>query len=194
MAFPVPVERVQGGDLNPGPEGLAPLTQPARVGLAGPARDQVQQPRPHPPALVTGQVHPPGQLLRPPPAVLDGLGRHVVPHVLVDTQHGHPLEPGEILVGRLQQRLDRVPHRAPPSAELAADPVDAGVLTADLLDRPPARPRRQRRPGRRDALVLLHERRYRAPRVGTQPPPLTPADPYRATHRRGSTSRTTTRP
>ena len=45
------------------------------------------------------------------------------------------------------------------------------MLAADLLDRPPARPRRQHRPRRSDAFVLLHERpdlagRLRAGRAG----------------------------
>ncbi|MEI2810954.1 MAG: hypothetical protein V9F00_12405 [Nocardioides sp.] len=181
----VPAERIEGGDLHPVAEHLAALGEPRLVRLPGASGDQVQQASLGAAVRISGQVDHPGQLLGAAPAVLDRLGRHVVPHVLVDPEDGHPVEAGRVLVHRLQQRLDRLPHRAPPGAELAADPVHRGVLAADLLDRPPARSRRQRRARRGDALVLLHERRHRAPRFGADPPPLTPDDPHRSAHRRG---------
>ena len=46
--------------------------------------------------------------------------RLVAHHVLINPEDGHPLEPGRVISHRLQQRLDRLPHRAPPGAELAA--------------------------------------------------------------------------
>lgn len=74
------------------------------VGLGGPARDQVEQARVHPPLGVAGQVHHPGQLLRSAPALVCGLGRHVVPQVLIDPQGRHTLEAGRVLVPGLQDR------------------------------------------------------------------------------------------
>ena len=94
------------------------------------------------------------------------------------------LEPGRVAVRGLQQRLDRGPHGAPPGAELAADPVHAGVLTPQLSDRPPACPHRQRRPRRRDGRVLLNERGCGAVRVRAHPTTLQPPDPYPPTKRR----------
>lgn len=76
------------------------------------------------------------------------------------------------------------PHRAPSSSELTTDPVHGGALATDLLDRPPARPRRQHRPRRDDPLVLLDERTDRAPRIRAHPAPLPPPDPHRPAHRR----------
>jgi len=72
----------------------------------------------------------------------------------------------------------------PAGPELASDPVDRGVLAADLLDHPPARAGRQRGPSRGDTRVLLHERPDPASGLGTPPAPLKPHDPHRPTHRR----------
>ena len=88
------------------------------------------------------------------------------------------LEPGRVAVRGLQQRLDRGPHGAPPGAELAADPVHAGVFTPQLSDRPPAHPHRQRRPRPRDGRVLLNEHPCRALRVRAHPTTLQPPDPH----------------
>jgi len=155
----VPVERVQRGDLDSGSERLATLLQPRLVGLTRAAGDQVEQPGLDDQfASVVGverQVYHPGQLLGAAPAVLDRLGAHVVPNVLVDTQPGDILEPGRVGVRGLQQRLDRGPHRAPAAAELAADAVDGRVFTTDLLDGPPGGSCGQLRSRRGDPIVLL---------------------------------------
>ena len=58
------------------------------------------------------------------------------------------------------------------------------MLAADLLDRPPRRPRGQLRPRRGDVLVLLHERPDRTGRLRAHPTPLAPHDPHRPTERR----------
>ena len=58
---------------------------------------------------MTGEVDHPGQLFRDAPAVLDGLGRHVMPHMLIDPEDPHALKAGDILGGLAQQGLDRVP-------------------------------------------------------------------------------------
>src|SRR5699024_1345010 len=75
----VPVERVEGGDLDAGGEVLAALGEPVGVGLLRAARDQVQQPGPDLPVLIDGQVDHAGQLLRAATALLGRLGGHVVP-------------------------------------------------------------------------------------------------------------------
>ena len=79
----VPVERVQGGDLDPLAERLPAIRQPGLVRVAGPTGQQVEQPRPDDEfalgVRVQRQVHDSGQLLRAPTASLDRFGRHVVP-------------------------------------------------------------------------------------------------------------------
>jgi len=81
----VAMERVQGGDLNPLAERVAAVSKPRLVGLTRAARDQVQQPDPEVSVLVTGEIDHAGELFRPASAVVDGLGRDVVPHVFVDS-------------------------------------------------------------------------------------------------------------
>src|SRR5690606_18516287 len=74
---------------------------------------------------------------------------------------------------------DRGPHGVPGRPELAGDPPDRGVLTADLVDRPPARPRGQQRPRPRHLLVLLGEHLRRTDRLLTAPRPFAPHQPDR---------------
>lgn len=113
----VPVERVEGGDLHASCERLTTLLQPCTVRLAGPSWNEVQQPGPGVAIGVSGEVDHPSQLLRAPTAVLDRLGRHVMPHVLIHAEDRHALEAG-LLVGRsLQQRQNRLPDRAPTGAQ-----------------------------------------------------------------------------
>ena len=80
----VAVERVQGGDLDGAAERVAAGVEPGLVGLPGPARDQVQQPRVEVSVLVTGQVDHPSELFRAASALVDGLGRDVMPDMFVD--------------------------------------------------------------------------------------------------------------
>jgi hypothetical protein len=85
----VAVKRVQGRDRDVVAEGLAACGEPVGVDLSRPAGDQVQQPGANTSLLVTGQVDHPRQLLRAAATGLDGLGRDVVPHMLIDAQTGH---------------------------------------------------------------------------------------------------------
>ena len=57
--------------------------------------------------------------------------------------------------GREEQRAEPAPRRRVRDA--CAPGVDRGVLAADLLEHPPARPRRQPRPRHSDPRVLLDE-------------------------------------
>ena len=66
------MERVEGGDLDAGAEGLTPLDEPGPVGLSGAAGHQVQQAGVDLSVLVTSEVDHAGELLGAPPAVLDG--------------------------------------------------------------------------------------------------------------------------
>jgi len=170
----VAVERVQRRFLHTVTELLAALLEPVAVGLAGPARDQIQQPSPWLAIGGGGEVDHPGQLLRAASAVGDRFGGHVMPHVLVDPEPGDPGEPGFVGGHRLQQRLDRCPDRVPSRPELSGESGDAGVLTTHLPDRPPTRPRGQQRPRCRDLLVGLGERPDRTRRLATAPGPLAP--------------------
>ena len=142
----VAVERIQGRVLDAGAVGLVALPQPVRVSGAGAAGHQVQEPGTGSSLAVTGKIYHPGQFLRPAPTVGDGLGRDVMPHVLIDPQCVDAAEPGLIVGHLLQQRFDGSPRRAPRRAELARQPQDGGVLTAQLPDRPPARPSAQQGP------------------------------------------------
>ena len=81
----VAVERVQGRDLDAGAEALVALLQPTGVGGPGPAGDQVEQPGAGVSLAVTGKIDHPGEFLGSVAAVGDRPGRHVVPHVLIDT-------------------------------------------------------------------------------------------------------------
>ena len=98
-----------------------------------------------------------------------------MPHVFIDAEAGDAVEAGLVLSHRLQQRTDRLPDRAPGRPELPGQPEHARVFTADLTDRPPARPGGQQRPGARDRVVLLGEHPGRAARLDASPDPLAPA-------------------
>lgn len=124
--------------------------------------------------LVAGQIDHASRLRRATTAVLDRLGRGVVPDVLIHAQGG---DVGEAcLVGgrRLQQRLDRPPYRAPGRAPLPGDPGDRGLLAAQLPDGPPARPRGQQRLWPSKARLLLGERLAGALDLGASPGSLAP--------------------
>ena len=80
-----------------------------------------------------------------------------MPHVLADPEAGDTVEPGLVISHRLQQRTDRRPDRAPRRPELRANPSTHRMLTADLPDRPPARPADQQRTRPHHGVVLLGE-------------------------------------
>ena len=48
------------------------------------------------------------------PSVLDRLGRHVMPHMLINPKDRDPLEAGRVGISGLQHGSDRPSHRAPP--------------------------------------------------------------------------------
>ena len=98
----VPAERVQGGDLHPGPEGLAPIDQPAsctpfpeRPGTRSSRRAQVR-----PCASRVRSTSPITSFGPRPPG---SPGRHVVPLVLIDSEDPDALETRRVDVRGLQQ-------------------------------------------------------------------------------------------
>ena len=153
----VAVERVQGGDLDAFAERVAAVTQPGLVGLTRAARDQIEEPGPDASLLVAGEIDHAGELLRPAPALVDGLGGDVMPDVFVDAQRGDAGEAGLVVGGGFKDRLDGSPQRPPGAAELPGHPLNGGVLPPHLPDRPRRRPSGEQRSGPRHIGVLLHE-------------------------------------
>ena len=139
-------------------ERVTALDEPVLVRRTGAAGTQVEQPSPAVSVRIPGQVDHPGQL----PWVHALRSRSA--WSTCDATHAHQPQgsrPPRSGTGRHQRPATRVGSTLTPcatSAELASDRVDRGVLAADLLDRPPARPRRQHHPGCGDLFVLLHER------------------------------------
>jgi hypothetical protein len=82
----VAAERVQCRGLDPGGEPGAAVLEPVRVGLPGPARNEIQQPGMHHPVSVTGVIHDPGDHARSGRA---GVG----PDMLIDAERIHPCQP-----------------------------------------------------------------------------------------------------
>ena len=139
----VAAERVQGGDLHPGAERLAAAGEPVPEHLPGAPGDQVQEPGMGASLLVTAQIHHARQHRG---ALLPHAVRGVMPHVLIDAKGGDAGEAG-LIGGQLgQEGFDHPPLRVPGDAQLAGQAFDGGVLTAQLADRPPHRPRREHRP------------------------------------------------
>jgi hypothetical protein len=137
----VAVKGVEGGNLDRGPERVTTLLQPVGVDAARPSGDQVQQSRSDVSVLVRGQVDHAGELLGSAPTLVNGLGRDVMPDVLIDPKDAHPGEP-RLLRGRVfAQRADGAPHRPPRRPQLTRQPLHAGVLATQLADSPPGRPR-----------------------------------------------------
>lgn len=108
------------------------------VGLPAAAGNEVEQPGPGVAVRIRSQVDRPAQFLRATAALLGRLGANVVPDVLIHSEVGDPLESGRVRGDHLQQQRYRLPLRAPAAAEPETDPVDPGVLAADLFDRPAA--------------------------------------------------------
>ena len=169
-------ERVQGRDLDTGTEGCPAFLEPVLQDLPGPAGDQVEQPGVDAALRVAGQVHHPGQFLRAACA-----GGDVVPDVFVHPQARHTVEAG--LLGRqaFQLWFHRPPQRLPRHPELAGQAQDGGVLAAELTDRPPDRPGRDRGPRGDQGGDLLREHAPRTVRVGAPPDALPPHEADRDT-------------
>ena len=160
--------------------------QPGLVRLPGAAGDQVQQPSPDAAVLIAGQVDHPGQLLRAAPAVLDRLGRHVVPHVLVDPEDGdarrsgtRPRRPAAAAAGSSSTPCAS---RCP---SWRRDPVDARRARGGSARSPTGTPAPSASPaGRRPARPAPRTSPTGQPGVRAHPAPLAPPDPHRAAHRR----------
>ena len=93
------MERIQGGDLHAVAEPFATLLEPVAVGLSGASGHEVEQSCSGLAVGVGGQVDHAGQLLGATATVLNGLDRHVVPHV--HPEPGHPGEPRLVIGHRL---------------------------------------------------------------------------------------------
>ena len=98
----VAVEPDQRGHCRAGPERLTALMGPVLVPGTGAARHEVEQPGTCVPIGISGQVDHPGQLLRAASTLLDGLGRHVMPDMLIDPEDRDPGEACLVVGGGLQ--------------------------------------------------------------------------------------------
>jgi len=123
---------------------------------------------------ISAQIHHPRQFLRTPPALTERSRGHVLPHMFINAQRGHPSEPGLVGVCCLKEGADRFPNGSPTSAQLPAEPVDGSMFTTQLADRPVTSPHRHFGTRPCDLVVLLHEGTHRAPRDGTHPPSFAP--------------------
>jgi hypothetical protein len=180
----VALERIQGRDLDPVTERVVAFLQPVRVDGSRPSGFLVEQSRASLSLAVTRKIDHPGQFLRSASAVLDGLGADVMADVLVDAEGRDAAEAGPVIGHLLQQRPDRRLHGAPRRPELPRQAQDRRTFATDLIDRPPARPRRQQGPRSGDGVVLLGEHPRRAVRLGAPPRPLAPRELNRPTEAR----------
>ena len=135
--------------------------------------------------LVPGEVDHPGQFLGSAPALGLGLGRHVMPHVLVHAESGDVIEAGLVGGHRGQQWADRPPYRPPGRAQHPGEAGDRGVFAAQLSDHPPARPDGQQRPGPGQLGVLLGKSPGGAVGVRASPGALAPHQLDRTAEARG---------
>ncbi|CAM4110766.1 hypothetical protein HEMA109418_09415 [Helcobacillus massiliensis] len=173
----VSLERVQRRDLDPLAELIAPLVEPVSVGLAGSARDQVQQPGSG--VGPASQIDHPGELLRTAPARVT-----VMPDVFVHAQDLHVLEADRVIRGLDQDWPNLGPDRVPRRAKLPGQALDRRPLVAEQADRPPDRARAQQPPRRVYPGVLLDERDHLTDALETDPATLAPPNPHRPTRPR----------
>ena len=104
---------------------------------------------------------------------------------LIETQRLHRSD--TVGVGgeqRLAPGEHRPVRRVPATTQLGGHIGDRAGVAAHRHSRPAPRPRRQRRPGRRDPLIDLGERPHHTVRRRTAPPPLAPHEAHRAPERR----------
>jgi len=108
----VAVERVQGRDADSFAEGLVAGLEPLGIGRTRASGNQVEQPRLGLALRVASQLDHPGQLLWPPPAVLDQLGGDVVP---VGSARGRGDDTAVVPFPRTARRTRRATLTAPGS-------------------------------------------------------------------------------
>ena len=104
---------------------------------------------------------------------------------LIEAERPHRADPVTVSG---QQRFapgeHRPVHRVPVTTQLGGHIGDRAGVAAHRHRRPASRPRRQRRPGRRDLLIDLGERPHHTGRRRAPPPPLAPHQAHRAPERR----------
>jgi len=131
-----PVKPSIRDDLDGVAPRLGPLGEPLFEGLLGAALDHVQQPRWAGVVADAGQVDDHGDVL------VAAAG--VAPHVLVDSDHLHPLEPrGVVDQDALALGQDRVVGGVPRDSEAFGDTGDGEVLDDDPFQSPPQTAARQ---------------------------------------------------
>ena len=173
---------VEGAPVRPGEVQHAPVDALApRLGLCEQppggtrsvaTRDKVEQ-------LTLGHVHDGGA----PPA---GAPRAAAPEQgLIEAERLHRADPCGV---RGEQRFAPGEHRpvrrVPVTTQLGGHIGDRAGVAAHRHSRPASRPRRERRPRRRDLLIDLGERPHHTARRRTAPPPLVPHEAHRAPERR----------
>ncbi len=136
----VGAEWVQRGVLDAGDERLGLRLQPAGVGVAGAARDDVKKAGVQASVLVAGQVH---HRSRGAVAVPDPRG---APDVFVHADRAYPFQAGRVAQPALRFDLDGVPTRVPVHPQMTSHGGHGGVVLGQRAGRPSDRPSRQLRP------------------------------------------------
>ena len=163
--------------LDPGPEHRCLGVEPGLVDGARPSGCHVQQPGPQHPVGAAGQVDHHGD-------VAAGAELAGPPHVLVDAEGRHALEPVGVSDPCCGFDLRDPPQGVPTHAETTGQRRDRGVVFRQGVDRPGDRPAGQRRPVSSQRM-LLGERADRAHRFGAPEDPLAPHHHHRAVPERG---------
>ena len=171
-AFGVAAERVQRRMLDAGDERLGLRLQPARVGVARVARDDIEQAGVKAAVLITGEVH---HRRRGAVAVPDPAGP---PHVLVHPDGAHPVQTCGVGEAAGRFDLDGVPAGVPVHPQVPGQRQDGGVVLGERVGGPGDCPRGELRP-RPEHRMLLAARPTWARRVGAAPDPFAPPHPGR---------------
>lgn len=164
----VATERIKRREADAGPPRVLPVADPARVGTAGAARHDIEQPG----GPTRGQVDDAGDVLR------RAGGGGPQPRGLIHAEPHHAGEPVRVVDERGAVLTDRAHHGAPAHPQLQPQVLHGVAVLAEPPDRPHPGPLGQRRL-RPDRLGPLAPGPPVAPRLLAAPDPLAPHQRHR---------------